>query len=884
MKYKEGLKNLRIGNDFDVNNNLFYKKRTFSNVCLLILILFFVPVKSDAASTYTKQQCFEYVFGSKAKLDPAMVKKVGSDLSGKRYYVDKNNDGRPEEVWYVDVDPRHTESLRPMLVKCIDRDGDMTMNGEGDYDSDLYVVDYNADGTVDAVVSYEDLDGDQDVDRMGVFYYEEKTGLCVWWSRDDGDDNKLWYTKDYAYYQRDCEFRNHFGGDETFNMFFIKPGDKEWTPRSESPFCFFDCDGDGLTEEVVRVVGEGNAVRSIRWSFDADNDATDENQHDYDVSLTAVMGTGKSDIDNEKITDKQLTYGGSYVEEISIEGFPAKMMRRSHMRDFLRNQIWSNEMFTWDENDLNIPYRVPGYTLERWEGVIASESKEKNAEMPRVGWPDAGPVNKRYEVLKKPKAANAYYFSAGDRRIHIKSFDKSWLKVDYDYDSKVDMAYEWKDTNKDGIADKMFIDIDGDGKWDDAVTLDVSADEAVDWNFNSINCAYGKVVSKDPERLYKINRQLMSALEKKSAGSGKDSVWDMIENRMRCKELSDDLSQRLVSSNESMLYYLRLSADRRIAKLKSIYKNKKFWTEFNELRGRGDLSGLSALMTSKFGNISSEDLNYGNWLSNLRKVEKKKSVAWCNNWFAPNWGWESEKAAFRCYDGHFDLFGKRHDFMLMPTLENNHDIKYHVDHNTWGMDILHVGPTGGCGGMMLYVNGKAYPTHHDKDGDPVWTPKLVQCSDDSVTIGFTVTGIGPKDSPYTMYVNCTARAGHYEDMRDVRFEGGKPGDEIEMGVVINKIPYEEFFLNEKAGIMGLWGFQDPAMGWIGMGVMFPPDRYICQSDSSDEYRAVLRIKKGETLRFYAQGDWLRGHRFVPGGGVKEWQETLLKQAHVLHLK
>jgi hypothetical protein len=95
---------------------------------------------------------------------------------------------------------------------------------------------------------------------------------------------------------------------------------------------------------------------------------------------------------------------------------------------------------------------------------------------------------------------------------------------------------------------------------------------------------------------------------------------------------------------------------------------------------------------------------------------------------------------------------------------------------------------------------------------------------------------------------------------------------------LTRIPVEDFFLEKGAGVMGLWGYQDPSMGWVGEGVMFPPERYICQRDTPEEYRAVLRIEKGEWLRFYAQGDWLRGHRFGPGAGAKDWKATLMENA------
>lgn len=45
-------------------------------------------------------------------------------------------------------------------------------------------------------------------------------------------------------------------------------------------------------------------------------------------------------------------------------------------------------------------------------------------------------------------------------------------------------------------------------------------------------------------------------------------IWSLIENRMRGGHFSDEIAQRLVESDETLLYYLTLVADRQIAKLK----------------------------------------------------------------------------------------------------------------------------------------------------------------------------------------------------------------------------------------------------------------------------------------------------------------------------
>ena len=194
----------------------------FKNISLLcfLAVVFCGSAHSQADE---KQRAFEWVFGDLVKLDQAMVEKVRNDTHGKRHYVDRDGDGKPEEVWYIDIAPRHNADKRPLLVRVIDMNGNLRMGEEPDYAGYLYVADWNANGSVDAVISYEDLDGDGDLDQMGMFYYDGNYGgLRVWWGRDDGDDNLLWYDVDYFYYQEPCQNFTHFGGDESF-CFFPRP-------------------------------------------------------------------------------------------------------------------------------------------------------------------------------------------------------------------------------------------------------------------------------------------------------------------------------------------------------------------------------------------------------------------------------------------------------------------------------------------------------------------------------------------------------------------------------------------------------------------------------------------------------------------------------------
>ena len=839
------------------------------------------------AQTSEKQQSFEWVFGDLVKLDPAMVEKVRNDTHGKRHYVDRDGDGKPEEVWYIDIAPRHNASKRPLLVRVVDINGNLRMGEEPDYAGYLYIADWNADGNVDAVISYEDVDGDGDLDQMGMFYYDANYhGLRVWWGRDDGDDNLLWYDVDYFYYQEPCQNFTHFGGDETFSFFAIKPGEKYWTPSWENPFLFYDRDGDGVTEEVIRIEGRENVIFALRHSFDLDNNATLASPRNFDVSLSAYAQGWN--LEQNRASPFRLILGEDKTEVLTIQGIQTlPILKRKVAETCFKDVVWGRALMTWDENDLNIAWVGP--PLNRWEGVIAAPSTEKGFEFPVIGGPNCGPFNKRYELVMNPATANEYYFSPSDSRIHIKHSDKTWMNVDFDYDQQSDMYYQWTDTNKDGIMDKIEVDIDGDGKFDDSWTLDAASVIPVPWEFWALNRIYAPVIVNETPLVYRLNRTVEQATKTIRPAAGKAPAWTMIENKMRTEALTEELSERLLNSDASMLYYLRIATDYEIAQLKKLYRNKTFWKNFDVARGRNDIPEMIRIVNESFKLTPVTD-DYAAWVSELRRKPEVKCTAWDNTWLPPNWGWESEKAAFRFYDGHFDLFAKRIDTLIYPSIVKS-GLSYHVDHNTWGMDILHVGNTGGCGGLILYIDDIAYPVLLNADNSSLPTRqgeairfagRLLKETRDELSLEFTATGVGPKEAPHTVTIKVTALAGRYDSPIEVTVNGGKSGRPLKLGIGLNVLDTERYFMDKSLGIMGAWGFQDPAIGWIGTGVIFPAERFLYADDQPDEHRVVLKYSEGETVRYHIRGDWLRAHQFPVAPGVREWRETLVKTAEAVN--
>lgn len=589
---------------------------------LLSIFLFSALGEPLLADDKQKQADFLSVFGDQVLFEESMRQKVLSEEHGKRHYVDHDSDGKPEEVWFIDTDPRHNQDKRPLLVKVIDRDNDLQMGGEPDKDSDLWIADWNADGKVDAVISYEDNDHDNDVDQQALFFYHGKFGFCVWWNTDDGDDNHLMmYDIDYIYSQVPCQNYSHFGGNDSFSLFYLDKGNyfpstMRWVPFWENPFLFYDVNGDGVSEETIRIEGENETVAFLRWSFNLLPDAG--NPRNYDVGITACAPGWTPEAHWN--SPYSLHLSDDVTESFLIAGIPTgKVLKRDAAKDYLASITWARLLFTWDEIDLNVAWKNVNDTIPRWEGIIAEGYKDGDLFMPQVGGPACGPFNKRYELVLHPEKPNEYYYNPAEQKIRVKYSDLAWIDVDFDGDRERDMYYKGIDTDNDGIVDKIELDIDGDGKPDDTWTVDISDVVDIGWDFFSMNRVYAPVIAQEPEAKYRLVDALSLALESIRKGGGDDPVFQLLENRFAQGGIYQKYAGQLIHSDESILYYLTLVQDRQIVKLKqSGVGSDDFWQEFNAARSRGNTPEMLKTLNKEFKLNKKSD--YKRWINGLREI------------------------------------------------------------------------------------------------------------------------------------------------------------------------------------------------------------------------------------------------------------------------
>lgn len=343
----------------------------------------------------------------------------------------------------------------------------------------LTIVDYDADGSIDRVLAWDDVDGDGRAERQ-LLYALTPAPLggdfmsCI--VVDQRAQQRGYFALDHWQYRQDtCQQHSDFSGDgfHALGRYDDKYG--RWHSYGENPFCFYDPDGDGLTEEALLLDGEDAYIRHIRLSFDADNDASDKRPYDYDLSLTAtgpVRGAAE-------MCDSLRLLGGGQLP----------IIRWDRAREFVRGSRWQRILLVWDENDRNIAPddRATG---ERWEGVIA----EGVPGFAMVGGPGCGLVDKRYELDQDGDGRFRLYFSTIDGRIHLLGAERGWLRIDGDSDGRADAVLQMEDRDGDDRFDTWMWGRGAEGSFE-------SEFSAVDTMGGTIDPDFAEILAAESRRL-----------------------------------------------------------------------------------------------------------------------------------------------------------------------------------------------------------------------------------------------------------------------------------------------------------------------------------------------------------------------------------------------
>lgn len=300
-----------------------------------------------------------------------------------------------------------------------------------------YLADGNSDGAPERIVEWFDRDGDGRADRQDIYDLSPGAfgtpGIGVTVFIDMDGTNGLLHTTGYSFHSNRDVWRSDFDGNLCLIAGWRNDETGEWVSAFENPFCFYDNDGDGNSDEAVRLEGENLEFTTLRWSFDADGDARQTGSYDYDFSLTAVGRVRAPEAFADSVTLR--------------DGRALRFVRWDRARDLARWGLWRSALLVWDEEDRNVDPLEPDH--ERWEGVIA----DPFLGFPQVGGPGCGRTNKRYELDWDGSGRLGLYRSEIDGRIHLLGAERGEISIHLPGDLGVERVVRMADSSGNGFFD-----------------------------------------------------------------------------------------------------------------------------------------------------------------------------------------------------------------------------------------------------------------------------------------------------------------------------------------------------------------------------------------------------------------------------------------------
>ena len=372
---------------------------------------------------------------------------------GEKFFVDVDKDGRPEIL------VRREEKNLVVIIS----DGHTMKYGDTDGNriNDCYLVDYGADGVVDRMVDYIDNDGDGVPDEMDIRYYQNGELRYAWMWEDIDKDGKMWDLENYQYSGK--PYKCDMLGD---NHFYLNKYDSKrdaWIPFSECPFAFYDTDGDGRTEIVVRVsaspIGsdkEHDYANNYKFMWAPMEDYM-RNIGNVNVRLSYSIKNADT-VTRQYAADMGFTMSGEVPYQYPDQAYtnPKRRAPKTVQRipwnktvEMARNYPARQTGYTWDEYDDN----------DRWEGIFWMWERRiiANTGGPNLKW------NKRREYDKNPSNERKIYYSGVDRRIHLFGAQEGWIEVGQIRGSAKIGEVRMLDTDGNGFFDTWEYDLDNDG-------------------------------------------------------------------------------------------------------------------------------------------------------------------------------------------------------------------------------------------------------------------------------------------------------------------------------------------------------------------------------------------------------------------------------------
>ena len=425
--------------------------------------------------------------------------------------VDINGDGKPDLIYSV------TRDNIPVL--WIDDDGDMTWNDiEGDTKNDCLLIDRNRDGIYggqgDLIIDWVDIDGDGKADLQIVAEYPPLRTGEVWpnghymivmdLDHDDIFNYINWNTMQIHSWDKSgiADFYTDYSGQTaflkihaaTYNMNDVR---LNW----ETPFLFYDEDGDGLSEMAIRLLDstkhvDDNAPANsfvnqqvtgqIDWvsiAIDMDNDNAPGNEFDFDMTV-GFQGEGFNYTDQihplpnlRRLPETDTFFIDPRWRQMTELIYPD---HNAAWNLIFERGKWNRVNFVFDEDD----------DCNRWERVEFYEPRDPF----KTGWKGGGIDNHKQSDASGDRGewdmdnsgGGKLYIGKFDGRIHLhgaewgcwridqntdyyQGWDRLWFGLDKNPSKFATVKYT--DTDDNGFFDLIEYDMDGDKSFETTISL-----------------------------------------------------------------------------------------------------------------------------------------------------------------------------------------------------------------------------------------------------------------------------------------------------------------------------------------------------------------------------------------------------------------------------
>lgn len=422
------------------------KRRSILGACLLSLAFLSIGRAADQATLKAGQEALGPWWMRQTALTPdgrfaslktrRWWKKAAALAPGQSLVLDVGGEAKDRMLIR-----RETLTLRgrpvDTLIWVIDDDGDGSIRTGGDRHADCYVIDYGVDGTVDRMVDYIDDDGDGRAEEMDVRFLVDGVLNYSWFAVDIDRAGVLWTIPAFDDSLEGCRTCSP-NGDNFFYVNKFNPDRGTWSPLGECPLAYYDTDGDGASDVVIRV----SAVPAA-WDAGKDPDfASVSYARPWDKGMAdAVVANVRAsyDIDQGSSRDVPFHYemswnlGGRtpYQFPDMARSDPQRRPPQETMvippKDVraLAETFEARETgFSWIENDDNATVGAAPAGADR-EGLAWPWERRlmDNAGGPSRKW------NVRREWSRKPSAKRDLYYSDIDKRIHLFGAEEGWVQV-----------------------------------------------------------------------------------------------------------------------------------------------------------------------------------------------------------------------------------------------------------------------------------------------------------------------------------------------------------------------------------------------------------------------------------------------------------------------